>query len=412
MTASTAAKGTLSRTAELQRRWDASMMRNYGTPAIAIERGRGSTVWDVEGRSYLDLVGGIAVSSLGHAHPAIATAVSKQANQLVHTSNLAIHEVGLNLAERLLGLAGQPGRVFFSQDGATANEAAFKMARKHGWTKDPSGQSLEIIAAVDSFHGRTIGALSITGSEPKRTPFEPLAGPVNFVPYGNAGALAGAISQRTAAVFLEPIQGEAGIIVPPPDYLAQARQLCDEHAALLVVDEVQSGIGRTGAWFASIAQGVQPDVMTLAKGLGGGLPIGACLGFEAAGDLLQPGDHGSTFGGNPVIAAAALAVLDTIDSEGILAQARHKGHLIEDRFSGLGHSLLKSWRGKGLWWAFVLTEPLAVALQQRAAEAGYLVNAIRPDVVRIAPPLIITETEIEAFFKDLPNLLSLVKRGP
>ncbi len=393
-------------------RWDSVMMRNYGTPPVALSHGEGCTVWDVDGRQYLDLVGGIAVSTLGHGHPAIAEAVSKQSRLLIHTSNLAMHEPGLELAERLVDLLDLPGRVFFSQDGATANEAAYKMARKHGWAKDPSGASLEIIAAEESFHGRTLGALSITGSPGKRKPFEPLPGPVTFVPYGDSEALEEAVTERTAAVFLEPVQGEAGVVLPPDGYLADARSICDRANALLVIDEVQSGIGRTGDWFAATAQGVAPDVITLAKGLAGGLPMGACIGIGPAGELLQPGDHGSTFGGNPVAAVAALAVLETIEKQEVLNSVRRVGSVLSDGLDKLDHSLVSGHRGIGLWRAVILSAPKAADVEKAARARGFLINAVKPDILRIAPPLIITEREINMFLAEFPAILDDARTEP
>ena len=275
---------TVSSTTAAQARWDAVMMRNYGTPPVALSHGSGAHVWDVDGRQYLDLVGGIAVSSLGHAHPAVVDAVSTQVATLAHTSNLAIHEPGLALAERLAAMVPGGARVFLCQDGATANEAALKIVRKH-----MQGRRTEVVSTEGGFHGRTLGALSVTGTLSKRAPFEPLPGPVTFVAYADVEALRAAVTDATAAVILEPVQGEGGVIVPPAGYLAAAREICDAVGALLVVDEVQSGIGRAGEWLLSVAQGVVPDVITLAKGLGGGLPIGAVLATGDAALVLQPG---------------------------------------------------------------------------------------------------------------------------
>ena len=389
----------------LAARWEAAMMRTYGTPPVALARGAGCRVWDVDGREYLDLIGGIAVSSLGHAHPALVRAVAEQAGTLAHTSNLAMHEPGVRLAERLLALLGQDGRVFFSNDGATANEAAYKLARRHGWAADPSGGRLEIVAADGGFHGRTLGALSITGVPAKRTPFEPLPGPVRFVPYGDAAALAAAVTPRCAAVFLEPTLGEGGVVPPPAGYLRAAREACDRAGALLVVDEVQSGIGRTGVWFAVQREGVVPDVLTLAKGLGGGLPIGACIGIGAAGRLFQSGDHGSTFGGNPVCCAAALAVLDTIARDGLLDRAATVGARLAEGIAAVDHRMARGVRGSGLWLALVLTEPVAGRVEAAARAAGFLVNAVQPDAVRLAPPLVLTAAQADSFVAALPSIL-------
>jgi acetylornithine aminotransferase len=395
----------VSATAAHQARWDAVMMRNYGTPAYALSHGAGTRVWDVDGRAYLDLLAGIATSSLGHAHPAVAAAVAEQSARLVHTSNFAIHQPGLELAERLVALLGHPARVFLCQDGATANEAALKLARRHGRSLDPAGGRLEVVAADGSFHGRTMGALAVTGNPAKRDPFVPLPGPVTFVPYGDAHALAAAVTERTAAVILEPVLGEGGVIVPPPGYLAAARAACDTAGALLIVDEVQSGIGRTGHWFASTAQGVRPDILTLAKGIAGGMPLGAVLAVGGAGDLFAPGDHGTTFGGNPVSCAAALAVLDTIESQGLLANAAHVGAVLAAGVAAVRHPLITGERGAGLWRAFTLDRPVAPAVEAAARQAGFLVNAVRPDTVRLAPPLILSEVEARSFSDALPAIL-------
>ena len=314
----------------LAKRWAGVMMDNYGTPPLALASGQGCRVTDVEGTGYLDFVAGIAVSALGHAHPAIIAAVASRSAALAHTSNLVIHEPGVRLAEKLQALVGDPSaRVFFANDGAEANECAIKLSRLYGRSMDPSGGRLGLVAARNSFHGRTLGALAITGNPAKREPFEPLPGPVTFVDYGDVQALRAAVDSSVAAVFLEPTQGEAGVVPPPPGYLAAAREICDAAGALLVLDEVQSGIGRTGHWFASLAAGVVPDIMTLAKGLGGGLPMGACIGFGKAAGLFTPGAHGSTFGGNPVCCAAALAVLETIEEHDLLARVRRCGAVLE-----------------------------------------------------------------------------------
>jgi acetylornithine aminotransferase len=379
----------------LSSRWDAVMMPNYGTPPLGLDHGAGVRVWDDSGRAYLDFVAGIAVSSLGHAHPAIVAAVSAQVSRLAHTSNLFMHEPGIRLAERLVELLGVPARAFFSNSGAEATECAVKLARKHGRALDPDGGRLEIVAAHNSFHGRTLGALSITGNAAKREPFAPLPAPVTFVDYGDVPAMRAAVTDRTAAVFIEPTLGEGGIVPAPPGYLAAIRSICDATGALLVVDEVQSGIGRTGHWFASLAEGVRPDVITLAKGLGGGLPIGACLGVGAAGDLFAPGDHGSTFGGNPVACAAALAVLTTIAEEHLLDNVKRVGEHLADGLGDIDSPLVAGVRGSGLWRAVVLTQPLAGAVEAAARANGLLVNAVKPDVVRLAPPLILTEADVD-----------------
>ena len=395
-------------TADLQRRWRAVMMDNYGTPALALAAGNGVRVSDVDGNSYLDFVGGIAVSSLGHAHPAIVNAVSAQVVTLLHTSNLYLHEPELLLAERLIELIGRPGRVFFANSGAEANEAALKLTRRHGWTADPDGGRLEVVASDGGFHGRSMGALSLTGTPAKRAPFEPLPGGVRFVPYGDSAALRSAVGPHTAAVFLETTQGEGGVISPGAGYLQLARTLCTDNGALLVIDEVQSGIGRTGAWFATTALGIEPDVLTLAKGLGGGMPIGACIAFGAAAQLFRPGQHATTFGGNPVACAAALAVLDTIEKDGLLANVRAVGDHLGHRLGELDSPLVDKTRGAGLWRALVLRAPVAAAVEEAARGRGLLLNAVQPDVLRLAPPLITARADVDEAMPILADSLAVV----
>ncbi|MGN6606287.1 MAG: acetylornithine transaminase [Jatrophihabitans sp.] len=385
-------------------RWEAVMMPNYGTPPITLDHGEGVRVWDTDGTEYLDFIAGIAVSSLGHAHPAIVAAVCEQVGRLAHTSNLVMHEPGVGLAEQLVAKLGLPARVFFANSGAEANECAIKIVRKHG---NAAGRS-EIVATHHSFHGRTLGALSITGNAAKRTPFEPLPGPVTFVDYGDVDALRAAVGPQTAAVFTEPTLGEGGVVPPPAGYLAQVREVCDAAGALMVVDEVQSGIGRTGHWFVSQAEGVRPDIITLAKGLGGGLPIGACLGIGAAGTVLAPGDHGSTFGGNPVSCAAALAVLETIERDHLLDHVKRVGEHLAGALDGLTGPLVAGSRGSGLWRAVALTGDHAAGVEQAARARGLLVNAVKPDALRLAPPLIVTEAEIDAAIPRLQQALDEV----
>jgi len=376
----------------LAKRWAAAMMDNYGIPPIALASGRGVRVTDVDGNEYLDFIAGIAVSALGHAHPALVQAVTGQVAKLAHTSNLFMHQPGIELAEKLLGLLADPtARVFFCNDGTEANECALKLTRLYG---RESGR-FTVVSTVNSFHGHTLGALSLTGNPAKREPFQPLPGPVTFLDYGDTDALAAAVGPDTAAVFLEPTQGEGGIIPPPDGYLAAAREICTAAGALLVLDEVQSGIGRTGDWFAGQAAGIQPDLLTLAKGLGGGLPIGACIGFGPAAALFTPGSHGSTFGGNPVACAAALTVLDTIEQDGLLANAASTGELLADGLRDLDSPLVAGVRGSGLWWGVQLTGAQAGALEAAARRRGLLVNAVRPDVLRLAPPLIVRPDEVE-----------------
>jgi acetylornithine and succinylornithine aminotransferases len=367
------------------------MMPNYGTPPIALDHGSGVRVWDTDGREYLDFVAGIAVSSLGHAHPAIVAAVQDQVTKLAHTSNLAMHEPGVRLAERLVELLALPARVFFANSGAEANECALKLARLHGRA---TGRT-EIVSCNASFHGRTLGALAVTGNPAKRDPFAPLPGPVTFVDYGDAAALRAAVGEHTAAVIVEPTLGEGGIVPPPAGYLTAVRAICDDAGALLIVDEVQSGIGRTGHWFASQAEGVRPDVITLAKGLGGGLPIGACLGVGAAGELFAPGDHGSTFGGNPVSCAAAIAVLTTIADEHLLDNVKRVGEHLAHALGNLDSPLVAGVRGTGFWRALALTGDQAPAVEAAARERGLLVNAVKPDALRLAPPLILSEADVD-----------------
>jgi acetylornithine aminotransferase len=389
----------------LRARFEAAMMLNYGTPPLALARGAGSRVWDVDGNRYLDLIGGIAVSALGHAHPAIIEAVTAQVGKLAHTSNLFVHEPGVALAEKLRGLLHAEARVFLCNSGTESVEAALKVVRR----KQGPGRPV-IIAADHSFHGRTMGALAITGKESIRAPFAPFGFDVRFVEYGNAAALRDAVDDQVAAVVLEPTQGEGGVIPAPPGYLAAARQACDDAGALLVLDEIQSGIGRTGAWFAHQSEGIIPDVLTLAKGLGGGLPIGATIGFGEAGAALRAGDHGSTFGGNPVACAAALAVLDTIERDNILANVKAVGESLASGVAAIEHPLLSGVRGSGLWLAAVLTEAKAPDVNAAAREAGFLVNAVQPDAVRLAPPLVLTSGEAAEFTAALPAILDAVSK--
>ena len=400
----------MSATDVLQKRFEAALMPNYGLPQVALARGEGCRVWDADGREYLDLFAGIAVSSLGHAHPALTAAVTRQVGALAHTSNLFMHEPGIALAERtlvLLGTGAGPadGRVFFANSGAEANEAAIKLVRRYQGQRDQAQQRPVMVATENGFHGRTMGALALTGKASIREPFGPFGIDVRFVPYGDADALRAAAGPDCAAVFVEPCQGEAGVIPPPPGYLRAAREACDASGALLVIDEIQSGIGRTGHWFAHQAEDVTPDVLTLAKGLGGGLPIGACVGFGEFGGVLGKGDHGSTFGANPVSCAAALAVLEVIEADGLLGAATLVGQQLFDGIAAVSHPLLAGVRGQGLWLAAILTENAATDVEAAARRAGFLVNAVQPDAIRLAPPLIITAAEASAFLSALPAIL-------
>ncbi|AHH99811.1 acetylornithine transaminase [Kutzneria viridogrisea] len=380
-----------------QRRWQSSLMDNYGTPRIALVRGEGAQVWDADGNSYLDLFTGIAVNALGHAHPAVVAAVTEQIGKLGHTSNLFTNQPSLELAEALVDLVGAPGKVLFTNSGAEANEAAFKLARLTGRGK--------IVACEGAFHGRTMGALALTGQPAKRTPFEPMTPGVRHVPFGDVEALRSAVDGDTAAVFIEPILGEGGVVPAPEGYLLAARQITAEAGALLVLDEVQTGIGRVGSWFAFQQAGVLPDVITLAKGLGGGLPLGACIGVGAAADLMKPGHHGTTFGGNPVCCAAGLAVLRTIAAEGLCEHAAALGKDLASKVEALHHPLVTGVRGAGLLLAIALDRPVSGQVAAAACAAGYLVNNVQPDSVRLAPPLVLTEAQAHGFVAALPTIL-------
>jgi acetylornithine/N-succinyldiaminopimelate aminotransferase len=389
-----------------QDRWDAALMGNYGTPPVVLARGKGATVWDVDGNEYVDLFAGLAVNVLGHAHPAVQEAVARQLGTLGHVSNLAVSEPVVLLAERLKALTGMD-KVLFTNSGAEANEAGLKLARRHR----PGGG---FVACEGAFHGRTMGALAVTGQPAKRAPFEPLPGPVTFIPYGDAGALARAVSDTTASIILEPVLGEAGVVMPPPGFLAAARKVADQTGALLHVDEVQGGIGRAGGWLSHqvLEPGLEADVVTLAKGLGGGLPIGAVLARGEAATALQKGDHGTTFGGNPVVCAAALAVLDTLASEGLLQRATLLGERLRKGIEALGHPLVSHVRGVGLWLGIVLNQPVAAQVELAARQAGFLVNAPAPDVVRLAPPLVVEDAQLDAFVSALPGVLDAARVGP
>ena len=376
-------------------RYQGALMNTFGPPQRILVRGEGVHVWDVDGNRYVDLLGGIAVNVLGHAHPAILKAVTDQLGTLGHISNFFASVPQIKLAEKLLQLVDSPGKVFFTNSGTEANEAAFKATRRTGRTK--------IVAAEGSFHGRTMGALALTSKRAYREPFEPLPGDVVWVPYGDADALAKAVDDTVAAVILEPIQGEAGVVVPPDGYLQAARSITSEHGALLWLDEIQTGIGRTGAWFAHTASGIVPDLVTVAKGLGGGIPIGALLALGDAETLLRPGNHGTTFGGNPVATAAGLAVLDTIMAEGLLDNATTVGDRIR---SGLaGHRLVCDVTGSGLLIGIVLTQDVAAALQRSALDAGLIINNPTPNRIRLAPPLILSAEEADSAVKTLLMLL-------
>lgn len=378
-----------------------SVMATFGLPKRVFVRGEGCYVWDAEGRRYLDLLAGIAVNALGHAHPTVLSAVTGQIATLGHVSNFFATPAQVALATRLAAMVdpdgGDDARVFFANSGTEANEAAFKITRMTGRTK--------IISTEGAFHGRSLGALAITHNPKYRAPFEPLPGDVVFVPYGDADALAAEMDGTVAAVVLEPLQGENGIVVPPAGYLAQARALCDEHGSLLWIDEVQTGMGRTGSWLAHVEEGVRADVVTMAKGLGNGFPIGACVARGRAASLLGAGSHGSTFGGNPVAAIAGLAVIAVIERDGLLEHVTAMGEHLAAAVAALGHPLVAGVRGRGLLRGIVLTEPVAAAVSDAALDAGFIINAPRPDVLRLAPPLVVTAAQLDSFVSALPALL-------
>jgi acetylornithine/N-succinyldiaminopimelate aminotransferase len=382
------------------------MLPNYATPTIAIKRASGSYVEDFSGKKYLDLLAGIAVSSIGHSHPRMVDAITKQASQFIHTSNIYAHAPGIELASKLLELAASAGKVLFTQDGATANEAALKIARRYGAGISPSKQV--IVAMNGGFHGRTFGALAVTGNAAKRDPFGPFGHEVRFVDLGDFVGLESAISGDVAAVIVESIQGEGGVIVPPEGWLSKIRELTLRHQSLMIVDEVQSGIGRTGDWFQSIAEGVRPDIITLAKGLGGGMPLGAVLVEPHVAQLLQPGDHGTTFGGNPVSCAAALAVIAEIEDENLLERVRELGSWLKSELLGMNLEHVEEVRGKGLWLAIKFDADVAGAFVQSALSSGFLLNAVRSDAIRLAPPLNVSQSELQTFLDVFPAIVKEV----
>ncbi len=388
---------------ELLARYRAALVPVFGVPQTVLSHGDGCYVVDVDGKRYLDLLGGIAVNTLGHGHPALVEAITKQASQVMHISNFFTSEPQVELAETLLRICRTPegSGVFFANSGAEAIEAALKLTRRTGRSR--------VIAMDHAFHGRTMGALSLTWKESYRTPFEPLVPGVVHVPYGDADALRATVAELgddLAAVLLEPIQGEAGVITLDPAYLRLARDLTTQAGALLVLDEIQCGMGRTGQWLAHHATDVVPDAVTLAKGLAGGVPIGALVtyGPRVTGMLLG-GQHGSTFGGNPLACAAGLATIRTIESDGLLAHAAQTGEVLRDGVLALGHPRIAGVRGRGLLLAITLTEPVAASAMARAREAGFLVNAVAPDALRLAPPLVLGADEVASFLAALPEIL-------
>jgi acetylornithine aminotransferase len=370
------------------KRWQKSIQDNYGTPTIELVSGKGSVVTDASGNTYLDFLAGIATNVLGHAHPAIVKAVSKQISTLGHVSNFYAHPNVLELAEKLQKLTGdKTARVFFCNSGAEANEAALKLSRKSGKYK--------VVATQEAFHGRTMGALSLTGQPSKRNPFKPLVKGIKHVPFGDSAAMKRAINKKTAMVIVEPIMGEAGVIVPPADYLRNLRQYCDDNGALLVLDCVQTGMGRTGDWFGYEYSGIKPDVITLAKGLGGGLPLGAMIALGGASKLFVAGDHGSTFGGNPVATAAALAVISSIEKEKTLSHVDEVSeYLLAELALIPGVSEV---RGAGLLIGLTIDEPIAKALTKKCQELGALINAPGESTIRLAPALNVSMKQAEKF---------------
>jgi acetylornithine/N-succinyldiaminopimelate aminotransferase len=366
------------------------MMSTYKRWPVEFVSGRGAVLVDDAGREYIDCVAGIAVASVGHAHPRVASAIAAQARTLIHVSNLYVTEPQNRLAQRLADLTGGM-RSFFTNSGAEAIECAIKLARR--WAGRRGAGRRKLVAAAGGFHGRTLGALTATGQPGKQKPFEPLLPGFIHVDYDDVAARGAAVDDSVAAVILEPIQGEAGVVVPSEGYLLAARELCDERGALFVLDEVQTGLGRTGDWFASQFEGVEPDVMCLAKSLAGGLPMGACLARPDVADAFEPGDHATTFGGGPVQAAAALAVLDVIEEEGLVERARGAGRRLG---AGLREVFAnREVRGRGLMIAVDLGGDVAREVAERALLRGLLVNDATPSVLRLTPPLVISNAQID-----------------
>ncbi|MDQ0575027.1 acetylornithine transaminase [Agromyces albus] len=388
-----------------QDRFDRRLMRSMAMPLAKLERGQGARVWDDTGKEYLDFLAGIAVNALGHAHPVFIEAVSAQAAKLAHVSNYFTTEPALELAERITRLAGagDAGRVWFGNSGAEANEAAFKLARLN----NSGGARTRVLSLVDGFHGRTMGSLALTGKAHMRDAFEPLPGGVEHIP-ATIEALEANIDDAVAALFVEPIQGEAGVVELPDGFLETARELTHRHGALLIVDEIQTGAGRTGEWFAFQHAGITPDAITVAKGIGGGFPIGALVTFGRASSLYSKGQHGSTFGGNPLATAVANAVLGEIERAGLLENATRRGRQIGERVAALESPLVAGVRGRGLLIGIALTEPVAAAVVAEAMRGGLIVNAANDSTIRMAPPLIIDDHDIDEFAARLGNSLAAV----
>ncbi len=366
-------------------------MTTYRPAPIAFVRGRGPYLWDADGQQYLDFLAGIAVCSTGHAHPKVADAIARQAATLIHTSNLYCIPPQAELARKLCELSFAD-RCFFANSGAEANEAAIKLARKWAETKGLTGRT--IITAEASFHGRTLATITATGQEKYRKHFVPLPAGFRYVPYNDPAALAGAIDDEICAVMLEPLQGEGGVVVPDDDYLAKVRELCDQHGILLILDEVQTGMGRTGRWFGYEYSGITPDIMTLAKALASGVPIGACVATEEVASAFEPGDHASTFGGNYLACAAALATIEVMEEEGLVENAMRMGAYLQEKLRGLG-GIVTGTRGKGLLVAALLSEPKAREIDIACRERGLLINAVAEDKLRFAPPLVVGEAEVD-----------------
>ena len=380
------------------------LVRSFGDRMAMFVRGEGAYLWDDGGVRYLDFLGGIAVDSLGHAHPVFVEAVAAQAARLAHVSNYFATPSQLALAARLKRLAGtgESGRVYFGNSGAEANEAAFKLARLHGGADRP-----RILALTDAFHGRTMGTLALTGKSWMQEPFEPMVPGVEFLD-STVEALEAALDDRVAALFIEPIKGEAGVLPLPEGYLAAARELTSRHGALLIVDEIQTGAGRTGEWFAFQHEGITPDAITVAKGMGGGFPIGALVTFGAASDLFYPGTHGSTFGGNALATAVSNAVLEEIERSDLVGNAATRGTQLREAIEGLGSGLVAGTRGKGLLIGIALTKPVAKAVTAAAQEHGLIINAANDSTIRIAPPLNIGDVEVDEFIRLFAAALATV----
>lgn len=385
------------RNKEFSNLWSKSLMTNYAVPSITLVKGTGSIVFDADGKRYIDMLGGIATNILGHSHPTVVAAVSKQVKTLSHVSNFYSHPKVIELAQILIGLTGnKESRVFFAQSGAEVNEAAIKLSRKTGRTR--------IVATTGSFHGRTMGSLSLTGQSSKRTPFLPLLKNVKHVPFGDIKKAKRAINSRTAMVIVEPIMGEAGVIVPPSDYLKELREACTAHGALLVIDAVQTGMGRTGQWFGYEYSGIQPDVITVAKGLGAGLPLAAMIAVGKSSQLFEPGDHGSTFGGNPVTTAASVAAIKWIEKNKILAKCKVDYKYIQSSLNTVPG--VREVRGAGLLIGISLNNESSSLVAQKLQEKGILVNAANPNTIRIAPALTIPRKELSIFVKAFKEVMS------